>query len=127
MLSGPLSVNIYIISFFNDAMKLLPSLRSSKRYIVFEIIAQQSFSVADVAQEVDAALLRFLGQLGVSKALPVFLKEKYKNNRFIVKVSNRYSDECKAAVILIATIKNVPVLVKSLAVSGTLKKASAKL
>lgn len=108
-------------------MKLLPSLRSSPRYIVFEIVSQKQFSVADVAQEVDAALLRFVGQLGVAKAAPVFLKEKYKNNRFIVKVFHRYSDECKAAVILITTIKNVPVMVKSVAISGTLKKASARL
>ncbi|MDP3734488.1 MAG: Rpp14/Pop5 family protein [Nanoarchaeota archaeon] len=108
-------------------MKLLPSLRSQKRYIVFEIIAPQQFTLSDVAKEVESALLLFLGQLGVSKAAPLFVKEKYKNNRFIVKVSNRYSDECKAAVILITTIKNVPVVVKSVATSGTLKKASARL
>ena len=106
-------------------MKLLPSLKQKKRYIVFEIVSKQSFSALEVKTEVEKALLLFLGQLGVAKASPLFLKEKYKNNRFIVKVNNSYVDECKAALLLIKKIKDTPVMIKSLITSGTIKKANA--
>lgn len=105
-------------------MKLLPSLRSKKRYIVFEIHSSRIFPFSEVRQEVEEGLLRFLGELGMAKAGVLFVKEKYKNQRFIIKVSHTMIDECRAGVILIKKIKNTPVLMRSLVVSGTLKKAS---
>ena len=103
-------------------MKLKPSLRQKKRYIVFEIVSPTKFSVNYVKDEVEKALLLFFGQLGMSKASPLFLKEKYKNNKFIVKINNKYVDECISAVILIKKVKNKEVIVKSIITSGTLKK-----
>lgn len=108
-------------------MKLLSSLKQKKRYLAFEIIAETEFSVSQVKEVVENALISFLGQLGISKASPLFLKEKYKNNRFIIKVNNKYVDECKASLTLIKKIKNNPVVVRSLITSGTLKKASQSL
>ena len=104
-------------------MKLLPSLKQKKRYLVFEI--NKALPVKDVQEEVEQALLLFLGQLGVAKASPLFLKEKYKDNKFIIKVNHTYVDECKSALILIKKIKNTPVLIRSIITSGTLKKASS--
>ena len=108
-------------------MKLRPSLKTKKRYIVFEIQAKESFSVADIQKEVDTALLFFLGQLGLSKSSPLFLKEKCKNNTFILKVNHNWVDEAISALILIKTIKKKPVLLRSVVVSGTIKKASSYL
>ena len=104
-------------------MKLLPSLKQKKRYIIFEIVSPQSFTASEVENVVNEALLLFLGQLGVSKASPLFLKEKYKNNRFIIKVNHRYVDECKAALLLIRKIKSTPVKIKSIITSGSIKGA----
>ncbi len=108
-------------------MTLLPSLRHKKRYIVFELEAEQGFSVPDIREEVEAALLLFLGQLGLSKASPQFLPEKCKNNRFIVKVNHDYVDECLSALMLIKKIKKKSVIIRSVAVSGILDKASSQL
>lgn len=104
-------------------MKLLPSLKQKKRYLVFQVLADAKFSGAEVKEAVDEALLLFLGQLGVAKASPLFLKEKYKNNQCVLKVNHKYVDEAKAALTLIKNIKKRPVIVRSVITSGTLKKA----
>ena len=54
----------------------------------------------------------------------MFLKEKYKNHRFIVKVNHNYTDECKSALALIKKIEITPVIIKSVKTSGTLKQAT---
>ena len=108
-------------------MKLLPSLKQKKRYLVFEVVSKESFSISEIEKSVYEALHSFLGQLGVAKSSPLLIKEKYKNNKFILKINNKYVDEVKSALILIKKIKNVSVIVKSIITSGTLKTASLKL
>ena len=108
-------------------MKLSPSLKQKKRYIVFEIISGDQFSISEVKKEVDAALLLFLGQLGMSKASPMLVKEKFNNNKIILKVNHKWVDEAISAMLLVKTIKNKSVVMKSVITSGTLKKASTYL
>ncbi|MBT3814549.1 hypothetical protein HOG07_03850 [Candidatus Woesearchaeota archaeon] len=110
-------------------MKLMPSLRQKKRYVVFEIVADKEFSVLEVELEVVRILKDFFGQLGLSKASPLFLKEKFSSGkqRFVVKVNNKHVDELKAALTLSKSIKSTPVIIKSIITSGTLKKASLQL
>ena len=105
-------------------MKLLPSLKSKKRYVVFEIISTKVFLFGEVEEAVLAALQHFLGELGVAHASPLLIKEKYKNNRFIIRVDHKYANECIAALMLIKKIKNTPVIVRSIITSGTLTKSS---
>ncbi len=108
-------------------MKLLPALRQKKRYVVFEILADKSFSFLDIKEPLEEAMKDFWGQLGLSKAVPMLLKEKFsqEHQRFVVKVNNKHVDELISAIILIKKIKNTPVIIKSVITSGTLKKASA--
>lgn len=127
-------------------MKLLPSLKQKKRYVVFEIISEKNFSFEEIKQEVDKALLAFLGELGVAKASPMLIKEKSQNNKsadmndvsnnkfnnkfnntFIIKVNHKYTDELKSALILIKRIKNTPIIIRSVITSGTIKKAGRHL
>lgn len=108
-------------------MKLLPSLRQKKRYVVFEIKSDTPFSFTDVKREIDNTLLMFLGQLGLSKSSPMLLKEKFRNNKFIIKVNHKYVDEIISAVALIKKIKNKSIIIRSIVTSGTLKKASSRL
>ncbi len=107
-------------------MKLKPSLRQKKRYVVFEIVADKQFSVLEVNEEIDKVIKDFFGQLGLSKASPLFLKEKFnqEKQRFVVKINHKHVDELKAALTLSKSIKNTPVIVKSIITSGSLKKAS---
>ena len=106
-------------------MKLLPSLKERKRYILFKIDSKEEFSAVDVKKSVDNAIKDFIGELGISKAAPSFLSERYQNNQFIVKVNHKYVTEIVSAIILIKKIKNTPVLLRSVIISGTLKKVGS--
>lgn len=110
-------------------MKLLPSLRQKKRYVVFELVSGKKHSLAEVKEEIEQSLTKFFGQWGLSKASPLFLKEKFvqEKQRFIIKVNHKFVDELKAALSLSKKIKNTPIIIKSIITSGTLKKASSYL
>ena len=110
-------------------MKLKPSLKQKKRYVLFEIQAAKAFSLNEVVEAVEASLLRFLGEFGLAKASPLLVKEKWsdKKQRFVLKVNHQYVDELKSAVILNKKIKNTPILIRSIVISGTLKKISSHL
>ena len=103
-------------------MKLLASLKQKKRYIVFEIVSDVNFEADGVRKAVNDALLSFIGQLGIAKTSPMFVK--FENNKFIMKINHKFVDECISAIILIKKIKNQEVIVKSVITSGTLKKVS---
>ncbi len=110
-------------------MKLKPSLKQKKRYVLFEIQSSKTFTQAEVSEAIGQSLLRFLGELGVAKAAPLFVREKWDEpkQRFVLKVNHKYVDELKTAVILNKKIKNTPVLIRSIVTSGTLKKISSHL
>ncbi len=117
-------------------MKLLPTLRQKKRYVVFEVlsdldkkdtVSKGQFAPADIHSSVQQALRSFLGELGMAKASPMLLPERTNGNRFVLKVNHTWVDECKAALTVIKKIKNQPVLLRSITVSGTLKKVGASL
>ncbi len=103
-------------------MKLLSSLKQKKRYLVFEVISDKKILIGEIEKTVFQALLSFLGELGVSRVSPMFIKGN--QQRFILKVNNKYVKEVQAALILIKTIKNIDVIVKSLTTAGTIKKAN---
>ena len=106
-------------------MKLSSALKPKKRYLVFEVMAEKKFSMLDIEKVVFGALLTFLGELGVSRATPLFVKGK--NQKFVLKVNNKFVKEVISAVILIKNIKNTKVIVKSLIATGTIKKANTYL
>ena len=105
-------------------MTLLPSLRQKKRYILFAVLAEKQFSALEIKEEVEKALHSFLGELGVAKAAPWFVAERFDlpKQQFVLKVEHTFVDEVKSALILIKKIKNTPILLRSIIVSGTLKK-----
>jgi len=105
---------------------ILPSLKEKKRYLSFDIISSDSFLVDDVSKAVIDSSLSFLGTLGSGKAGVMFLKDKYKNNKGIVKASHKYVDKLRTSLSLIKNINNKPVIVRTNVVSGILKKAIAR-
>ena len=116
-------------------MKLLSSLKQKKRYLVFEVISKNKYSTQEIEKEVNLVLTSWLGQLGIARAAPLFLKEKFNQSkqRFILKVNHKYVAEAKAALSLIKKINNNnnnnnnKVIVKSLITAGTIKKAKVVL
>ncbi len=108
-------------------MRLRPSLRQNKRYVVFEVQSPSPVSWNELQPELDRALTLFWGELGRSRAAPILIKERFNpaNGRFIIKVNHKYVDELKAALTLSKTIKKTPIILRSIITSGTLKKAGS--
>jgi ribonuclease P/MRP protein subunit POP5 len=108
---------------------ILPSLREKKRYLVFEVISKQK--IQDFNKVRDAIMnsaLEFLGQLGMAKAGVIILKDKWNKDkqRGILRVNNKHVDNLKAALTFVEKINGADAIVRSVGVSGILKKAENK-
>ena len=95
---------------------------------MFKIISKKPFEALNpLNSEIKANLLTFLGELGYAKAGIMFIKSKFiiDNQIRILKIGHKYIDEVKMGLSLIKKLGNVDVIIKSIGVSGILKKAEA--
>ena len=105
---------------------ILPSLREKKRYLVFEVISKEKIkNIEAVSGAISRAALQFLGQFGSAKAGILVLNNKWnaETQRGIMKVSHKHVDDVKASLVFARKIGNDDVIIRSLGVSGILKKA----
>ena len=108
---------------------LLPSLREKKRYLVYEIIAKNTLSsYQQVADTINYTALQFLGELGYGNAGVMLLNDQWDSEmqRGIIKVSHLYVEHLRTALMLINSINNEEVIVRTVGISGILKKAKRK-
>lgn len=107
---------------------ILPTLKSKKRYLIFEIISKHEIGdYKSVSRQILAKIQEFLGILGISRAgvqiLPKYNKEK---KRGMIKVNHKHVDELKAALAFVDKLNNKPVIIKTVGVSGIIKKAETR-
>jgi RNase P/RNase MRP subunit POP5 len=104
---------------------LLPSLREQNRYVLFEVMSGKQHEYIDVASAVLQECKSYFGVVGFAKAGPMIIRNKWDSEKQtgILKVDRKYVDWAKAAFIMIKSIKENPVIVRSKTVSGILKKA----
>jgi len=107
---------------------LKPSLRERSRYILFSIKSEKKFSSGIVFSEIKKALLRFIGELGLSEISyrPIEFNEKTQEG--IIKVNHTGVDRARASLVLIKEMEKspgVPVSFRTIKVSGILKKLRA--
>jgi ribonuclease P/MRP protein subunit POP5 len=105
---------------------LLPSLREKKRYIAFEVISENIISdFNSVSNTIQGSVHEFIGRLGEEEAGMIFINDKWNEvkQRGLVRVNNKYTDHIRASLALIKDINGQKVIVRSLGVSGILKKA----
>lgn len=110
-------------------IRILPSSRISKRYLAFEVISETKMDdFSPVYEAIYSRCLRFLGELGVSKANIYILKDKWnkKSQRGLIRVHNKYVQETKAALSLVNEINGNKASIKTVGISGILKKAEEK-
>jgi len=108
---------------------ILPSLREKKRFVAFEIISNDRISNARaVSESIQDTSLRFLGELGTGRMGIRVLEDKYNPGvqKGIVRINHKHADHMRAVLALIKEIDNTRVLVRSIGVSGILKKAEHK-
>ncbi len=106
---------------------LLPSLRERKRYLVYEVISEKPITSKKAIQDhITTAAQQLFGQYGLAHLQLRFLPEKYqqKTQRGILRLHHTATEWLKTALLFVSEIDNQPVIVRSIAVSGTLRKAS---
>lgn len=112
-----------------DAPKLLPpSLRSQKRYIVFEVLSEQPVVYGDIVNAVWNSMLSFLGEIVSSHAKVWFIHNIYddKNQRGVIKCSHDSVEHVRVSLSLIQIIGETKCVIKIMGVTGTIKSAKAK-
>ena len=105
---------------------VLPSLREKKRYIAFEVISNEKLKdFSAVSDAIIECSFYFLGQLGAAKAgiMPLQNKWNPELQRGMIKVSHKYVDAVKAALMFAGKVNGKDAIFRSIGVSGILKKA----
>ncbi len=101
-------------------------MREKKRYVAFEILSDNPISQHQAIGALARSFYSFLGTSGAGRAGYMFIDEKFnpRKQRGIIRINNRYVDALKATFCLTDTIENQQVIVRSLGVSGILRKVS---
>ena len=107
-------------------MKILPSLREKKRYLVFEVLSEdrvKDFRI--IKSEILNNVHSFLGQVESGKAGAMFLKDLWfkEEQKGILSVNNKYVDKVKMSLMLIKKLENKDVILNNIGCSGILNKA----
>jgi len=105
---------------------MAPSMREKKRYIAFEVVAEKPVTREAVAKELRETMNKLVGDLGMAKAGLIFLPD-WDNNKGVLKVSHKHTDVAKAAMALVKQINGNNVIIKSIGISGILKKSRNKI
>ena len=109
---------------------ILPVLREKKRYLAFEVLSKTKIkNYSGVSKAIWQGMLSFNGTHGAAQAGMWLLGEKFnpQSQRGIIRVSNKGVDCLKAGLATVQEIDNVSALVRSISVSGSLKKASTRI
>jgi ribonuclease P/MRP protein subunit POP5 len=107
---------------------LPPSLRSHKRYIVFEIISDEAIAYNDLVNTIWNSTLNFLGELETSNVMLWSIQNLYdeKSQRGIIKCRHDFVENMRVILSLIQTVGETKVIIKVLGVTGTIKSARNK-
>ncbi|MBD3309763.1 ribonuclease P protein component 2 [Candidatus Woesearchaeota archaeon] len=108
---------------------LLPSLREKKRYLAFEIASKKEIKdISAISDAIWKSSLEFLGESGCAKAGIMILKDRYnkEKQRGLIRVSSKHVENLKASLALTKQVQGRKVIIKSIGVSGIIKKAEQK-
>ena len=105
---------------------LPPTLREKKRYLVFEAISKNHIlPLSKAAKAIAFAYASLHGQRGAASAGLIYLAKRSDENkqRGILRVDRRNVTDLKAALTLVKDIDGQETIIRSIGVSGMLKKA----
>jgi len=107
------------------ARHLLPSLREKKRYVVFEVYSAKAITKHGMINVITEQFIKCFGMFEAAKAGIIFVEQREKIG--IVKISNASVDKLRASFAMLDTIDDQKVSIRSIAVSGMLRKAIAQM
>ncbi|MFH2021516.1 MAG: Rpp14/Pop5 family protein [archaeon] len=100
---------------------LLPTLRTKKRYVAYEIISDQ-YTGQNAYAAIYESYKEYFGRVGVSKS-GLMKTGIYANNKEVLKINNKFLDELRLAMSMIKEIDKKSVILHTLTVSGMINKA----
>lgn len=105
---------------------LRPSLREKKRYTVFEVLAKKKVkNFKSVVKAIHCSYKELFGTVGLARAGLIILSEE-NAQKGVIRVNNKFLDHLRAALANIEQVEEENVIVRSVGVSGILKKAKVK-
>ena len=108
---------------------LLPTLREKKRYLVYETISQKNMpNPESINMSIINQFSLIYGQVGLAGAGIMFINDKYNTslNRGMIRVAHNYVKHLRASLAFINKIDGNKSIIRSVGVSGILKKAESK-
>ena len=109
--------------------KILPSsLRSKKRYIVFEVISEKPIQYGELVGALWSSSISFLGELGTGKNELWIIQNLYdiKKQKGVIKCRNDAIELVRVCLMLIRIIGETNAIIKILGVTGTIDSAEKK-
>lgn len=101
------------------------SLRDKKRYLVFELIAEEKLNEKEVSFAVKKNLIKLFGELGLSKMNYQFISFDEKSGKGILKCRHTAVEDLISGVLLLKEVNGIKVVPRTLKISGTVKKAKS--
>jgi len=106
---------------------LLPTLRTKKRYVVYEVISEKEIEHNNVVRAIVASFKECFGIFGLGKAGITDMRiYNRKTKRAILKINHKYVDNLRAAFAMIKEIDNQKAIVHTIGISGILRKTKVK-
>lgn len=107
---------------------LLPTLRERKRYLVYRVHSDTPLDGRTVAKAITSEAMSYLGVKGFSEAGLIPLHDKWDadSQTGIIRVTHTSVEPLKAALTFVRRIDGQDVIVRSVSVSGILKKATER-
>jgi len=107
---------------------LMPTLKEKKRYLAFEVISDEKIDFRQAENQILSKSKEFLGALGSAKAGINILKDCWnpEKQRSIIRVDHKWVHQLKSCFLFINKIDGKNAVIKSIGLSGILKKAKSK-
>ncbi|MBO8175518.1 MAG: ribonuclease P protein component 2 [Thermococcus sp.] len=105
---------------------LPPTLRDKHRYIAFQVIGEREFKKDEIKKAIWEAFLRVLGELGTARAKPWFIKFNEKTQTGILRCDRKHVEEIRFTLAMLTEINGSKAIVRTLGVSGTIKRLRIK-
>lgn len=93
---------------------------------MFEVISKKQVQFDSVAKALYKSARELFGDMGLAKMALKPMADTFGQNKGVVRVNRKYVNYVKAVFCMVKKINNSPVIVRSVGVSGTLKKVSKK-
>lgn len=109
--------------------KILPStLRSKKRYIVFEVMSETPVTYGEVVAAIKNCMLELLGELSAAKSEIWIIQNLYdeKKQTGIIKCKHDATEVVRAFLSLVQFVGETRSTIRILGVTGTIKSAKTK-